>query len=263
MTNLRNQTALVTGATGGIGYEFARLLAGSCGRLVLTGRNRDRLAAAKKELENTGGADITVFPADLSDPAAAEELFRELERAKIEVDILVNNAGFGGHGAFVETNWKKEEAMLAVNVTAMTHLTKLFVKGMAERKRGRIVNVSSTAAFQPGPFMAVYYASKAYVLSFSEALASELKGTGVTVTALCPGPTKTGFATAAGMERTRLFRYAKVASPKDVARCGYQAMMKGKPVAVHGMLNKIAVFGIRLAPRRLVPRIVRWLHEEV
>ena len=155
---------------------------------------------------------VLVIPRDLSLAGAADQLYTELEHAQITVDILINNAGFGGYSAFVDRDWQNESAMIAVNITALTHLTKLFAKDMVARKSGRILNMASTAAFLPGPFMAVYYASKAYVLSFSEALANELQGTGVTVTALCPGPTATGWASTAGVERSRLFQYITPAS---------------------------------------------------
>jgi uncharacterized protein len=255
------KTALITGASGGIGYEFAKLLAKDCNTLVLVARSKDRLNTIKQELETASSASVTVIDQDLADPGAAEKIFHRLESEHIIVDILVNNAGFGDHGAFVETDWQKEEKMIAVNISALTEMTKLFLKGMVERKNGRIVNVASTAAFQPGPFMSVYYASKAYVLSFSEAIANELEGTGVTITALCPGPTATGFANAARMERSRLFRFGKPASATDVARFGYEAMKKGKTVAIHGLVNKLIAFSVRTSPRKLLPIIVRWLHQ--
>jgi hypothetical protein len=258
---MNKQTALITGASGGIGYEFAKLLARDCRTLVLVARSRDRLQAVKKELESAHPVSVRVMDKDLSLPGAADEIYLELGKARIDVDILVNNAGFGGYGAFSGTNWKNEAEMIGVNITALTHLTKLFVKDMIVRKSGKIVNVASTAAFQPGPFMAVYYASKAYVLSFSEAIANELKGTGVTVTALCPGPTDTGFAAAADVEQSRLFRLRRAASAAEVARYGYNAMRKGKTVAVHGLLNKIMAFSVRLSPRKLLPAVVRRLHE--
>lgn len=260
---MKKQTALITGASGGIGYEFAKLLAQDCSTLVLVARNRDRLAEVKKELETAAPVSVLLIEKDLAQPGAADEIYRELKSRNIGVDVLINNAGFGDHGAFSETDWVREEKMIAVNITALTQMTKLFVTSMVERKRGRILNVASTAAFQPGPFMAVYYASKAYVLSFSEAIANELKGTGVTVTVLCPGPTDTGFAIAARMEHTRLFTFAKPDSATDVAHYGYEAMQNGKTVAIHGALNKILAFSVRTAPRKLLPSIIRLLHEKV
>ena len=259
---MKNTVALITGASGGIGYEFAKLLAKDCSTVILVARGKEKLVEVKKELELLAPVRVFVLPKDLAQAGAAEELFDEVEKEKLSVDILINNAGFGDHGAFVDTDWAKESDMLALNITALTHMTKLFLKGMIRRKRGRIVNVASAAAFQPGPFMAVYYASKAYVLSFSEAIANELKGTGVTVTVLCPGPTTTGFAQAAGAERSFLFRYRKPASPSDVARYGYNAMMKGKTVAIHGLLNKLLIMSTRLSPRWIPPAIVRRLHRK-
>ncbi len=256
-----NKTALITGASGGIGREVAKILARDCNTLVLVSRRHDSLQEVKKELEDTSRINVILIVKDLSKPDAAEEIYREIESKHIAVDILVNIAGFGSYGPFTGTDWRKEADMLAVNILALTQMTKLFVKSMVGRKQGRIMNVSSTAAFQPGPLMAVYYASKAYVLSFSEAVANELKGTGVTVTALCPGPTATGFAQAAGMEHSRLFRFKRAASPADVARYGCEAMMKGKTVAVPGPLNRIMAFCTRFAPRRLLSAIVRRLHE--
>jgi short-subunit dehydrogenase len=258
---MRNSTALITGASSGIGRELAKLVAKDCSMLVLVARSLNRLQELKQELETTYPVSVKVVTKDLSKAAAAHEIYVELEREHVSVDILINVAGFGGYGAFVETDWRKEEKMIGVNILATTEMTKLFAKGMVDRKSGKIMNVSSTAAFEPGPLMSVYYASKAYVLSFSEAIANELSGTGVTVTALCPGPTATGFARAAGIANSRLFKYAPVASAEDVARYGYRAMMKGKTVAIHGMMNKVMAFSVRLAPEKLLAAIVRGLHK--
>jgi short-subunit dehydrogenase len=177
------------------------------------------------------------------------------------VDVLVNNAGFGLNGRFAETDLDRELAMIQVNIAALTHLTKLFLKPMVERGRGRILNVASTAAFQPGPLMAVYYASKAYVLSFSEAIAEELGGTGVTVTALCPGPTATGFAEAAEMTNSRLFKLKKPMTSMDVAKAGYRAMQRGKRIVVTGAMNKLLAQSVRISPRALVTKVTRTLQE--
>jgi hypothetical protein len=259
---MRNKTALITGASSGIGYEFAKILAKDCDVLVLVSRRRERLLEVKRELENSAAVSVKIIVKDLSQPGAGEDIYNELESEKISVDILINNAGVGHLGAFTEIDWRQNTDMIATNITALTHMTKLFVKGMIARKKGKIMNVASTAAFQPGPLMAVYYASKAYVLSFSEAIAYELRGTGVTVTALCPGPTATDFAKVADMERSNLFRFKPPASASDVARYGYDAMMKGKTVAVHGVVNKIIAFSVRLSPRKLLPLIVRHLHKK-
>jgi len=262
---MQNKTALITGASGGIGYEFAKLLAKDCAVLVLVARSLDRLLEVKKELESISDVSVSVMTIakDLSKPGVAEEIYRELKNENISVDILINNAGIGNLGKFADTDWQKDAEMISLNIVALTHLTKLFVKGMIERRSGKIVNVASTAAFQPGPLMAVYYASKAYVLSFSEAIANELKGTGVNVTVLCPGPTATGFVKAAAMEESRLFKIRRPAKAVDVARYGYEAMIKGKTVAIHGIISKIVAFSTRLAPRHILPSIYRRIYENV
>jgi short-subunit dehydrogenase len=188
-------------------------------------------------------------------------VFDRVTNAGLRVDILVNNAGSGLGGAFAETDLATELRMINLNVTALTHLTKLFLPGMLERGAGRILNVASTAAFVPGPFMAVYYATKAYVLSFSEALAEELTGTGVTVTALCPGPTATGFQSAARIEGARLFRMPGVSDAATVARLGFSGLMRGKRIVIPGLLNKLLPQIVRVSPRRLVTLVSRFLQE--
>ena len=196
-----SKTALITGASGGIGYELAWLFGRDGFDCILVARSHDKLSALAARLESEFRVKTLVLPKDLSKPAAVDEIYEEVGAASMEVDVLVNNAGFPVFGLFTETNLETELEMLQVNITALTTLTKLFLKGMTERRYGRILNLASTAAFEPGPLMAVYYASKAYVLSFSEALANELRGSGVTVTALAPGPTRTGFQKRAGLER--------------------------------------------------------------
>lgn len=177
------------------------------------------------------------------------------------MDVLVNNAGFGTYGAFAETDLGTELEMLQLNIATLTHLTKLFLEKMLAEGNGKILNVASTAAFQPGPLMAVYYASKAYVLSFSEALANELRGTGVSVTALCPGPTRTGFQRRAGMGASRLFDWGVMDAP-TVATIGYRGLMRERPLIIPGLKNKLLGFSVRLAPRRLVPAVVRVLQSK-
>src|SRR2546423_6004428 len=203
-------TALITGASSGIGLDLARLVAADGNNVVLVARSGDKLAELAAELESKHHIRAFVAPIDLADPGAPEELYHVLEEQGIAIDILINNAGFGTHGPFAEADLAAQMQMLQVNVAALTQLTWLFLQPMIRRKQGRIMNVASTAAFQPGPFMAVYYASKAYLLSFSEALANELHGTGVTVTTLCPGPTITGFQHRAGLEGMGIFRTAAV-----------------------------------------------------
>lgn len=250
-------TALITGASGGIGADLADLFARDGYDVVLVARSEEKLRQLAERLQGFG-ASAQVIVADLAKPDAAVDVVRQLHG---EVDALVNNAGFGIVGPFAETDGAKELEMIQVNIAALTHLTKLILPGMVARKRGRILNVASTAAFQPGPLMAVYYASKAYVLSFSEALAEELSGSGVTVTALCPGPTETGFAEAAAMTDTRLFSTSKPADSKAVARTGYEAMKRGKRVVIHGLRNGMMAQLVRVSPRSVVTKIVRRLQE--
>src|SRR5829696_4505545 len=234
----RKMTALVTGASGGIGEELARLFAADGHDLVLVARGRDKLARLAEELGAKHGVGARVLASDLARPEAPREIFEELSAAGLSVDALVNNAGVGSYGLFAETDLKSELDLLQINVVALTHLTKLFLPGMIARRRGYVMNVASTAAFQPGPLMAVYYASKAYVLSFSEALSNETSGTGVTVTCLCPGPTRTGFQDRARLGESRLFSVLSVASAADVARAGYDGMMAGRALVVPGLMNK-------------------------
>ena len=259
-----NQTALVTGASSGIGYELAKLFAQDGCRLVLVARNEQALIDLAEELQAKHGISTKILAKDLSKSGAASEIFAELQRESIHVDILVNNAGLGTHGFFSETDpdWLLE--VMQVNMAAITHLTRLFLTGMLQRKSGKIFNIASTAGFQPGPLMAVYYATKAYVLSLSEALANELRGTGVTVSVLCPGPTRTGFQARADMEDSGLIsgKILKVMDAATVARIGYRGMMKNKTIVIPGLLNKIGVFSVRLGPRKLVAQIVRSLQEK-
>ena len=255
------RTALVTGASGGIGLEIAKVLAREGFNLVLVARNRDALEAAAGQIEGKHTVSVHVFAADLRRREAPESIFEFLRNESIAVDALVNNAGFGVGGEFAETELTRELEMIQVNVAALTHLTKLFLPAMVKRKAGRILNVASTAAFQPGPLMAVYYATKAYVLSFSEALAEELRNSGVTVTALCPGPTRTQFADVAQIGSSRLFSAFGVAAAADVAEFGVSAMLHGRRVAIPGIKNKLVAQANRFAPRALSARVARMAQE--
>ena len=241
-------TALVTGASSGLGLEYAKLFAAAKHDVLLVARRRDRLEALAAELRSAHGVQAHVVAADLGSPQGPEQVFEEARR--LEVEFLVNNAGLGASGAFAELPLGRELEMIQVNVTALVSLTRLFLPAMLARKRGRILNVGSTAGFPPGPFMAVYYASKAFVNSFTEALWYELRGTGVTATVSCPGATATEFSGVAGNDRSLLFRLG-AASPASVARQGYRAMMKGKPMVVHGLRNKLTIQSLRLTPRAL------------
>ncbi len=255
-------TALVTGASSGIGRELAMLLAADKNDLVLVARAKKKLDELAKDLTAAFGIAVRVIARDLAKPASAGKIAQELSEAGLTIDILVNNAGFGVYGPFVATDGAQELAMIEVNIAAVTHLTKLFLPGMVERRQGRILNVASTAAFQPGPLMAVYYATKAYVLSFSEALANELAGTGVSVTALCPGPTETEFQKKAGLEETRLFSGPLVSDARSIARAGYEGMRRGKRIVIPGLPNKILVQSVRVAPRRFVTAVARRIQEK-
>jgi len=256
-----NKTALITGASSGIGLELARIFAKNKTNLVLVARSGDKLKALSDELTKSTGVKVKVIAADLSILKNCDLLVDELKNENITIDYLVNNAGFGTSGFFTDTDLQKEVEMINLNITALTYLTKIYAKEMKLRGSGKIMNVSSTAAFQPGPLMAVYYATKAYVQSFSEALANELKGTGVTVTTLCPGPTASGFQYAANINNVRLVKGRKLPSSAEVALFGYNAMMKGQTVAVHGFINKIVAQSYRFLPRKLITSAVRKIQE--
>ena len=255
-------TALVTGASEGIGREIARVHARHGGDLVVTARSGDALRDLKRELEKAHGITVEVIEKDLNDPQAPREIFESLRDRSIEIEILVNNAGFGTFAPFVQTEWEKQAAIIAVNVNALTGLTHRFLPGMIERNRGRVLNVASTAAFYPGPLMSVYYASKHYVLAFSDSIAEELRDTGVTVTTLCPGPTDTGFQSRAGNENIRLMNKYIVMEPHSVAEYGYRKMLAGKLVAVPGLFNKLSAVVARFIPRKTAMRVVRKQHQE-
>lgn len=247
---------LITGASAGIGRELAHLFARGGYALVLVSRNEARLCDLAEELQRKYQTQSKIIAKDLSRPGAASEIFIELREESLPVEILVNNAGFGGHGRFVDTDLATELEMIELNLTALTHLAKLFLKPMIARGSGKILNVASTAAFFPGPLMAVYYATKAYVLSFSEALAEELQGTGVTVTCLCPGPTATEFQKRARLADVFLLK-GRAMDAKTVAEIGYRALRKGKRVAIAGLGNRLAVAFGKLFPRVLVARAVK------
>lgn len=256
-------TALITGASNGIGLELARIHASKGDDLVLVARNKTKLDEIKSELESRFNVSVHTIGKDLSETNAAEEVYNETHRENIQVDYLINNAGFGDYGMFADADWEKESQMIQLNITTLTQFTKLYLNEMLKRGSGKIMNVTSTAAFQSGLTMAVYYATKAYVLSFSEAVDNEVRERGVTITALCPGPTESGFQTAAALEESGLVKGKKLPSAKDVAEYAYKAMMKGKTVAIHGLMNTILANSVRLMPRSVVVKITRKLQDKV
>lgn len=257
-----NNTALITGASNGIGLELAKVHASKGGDLVLVARNKSKLDELKAELESHYKVSVYTIGKDLSVNNSAQEVYDETTKQNIKIEYLINNAGFGNFGMFVETDWNKELQMINLNITALTQFTKLYLQDMVKRRSGKIMNVASTAAFQSGPTMAVYYATKAYVLSFSEAVNNEVSDKGVTVTILCPGATESGFQAAAAMEESNLVKGKKLPTSKEVAEYGYSAMMKGKTVAIHGLLNYLMANAVRFAPRALIVKLTRKIQDK-
>ncbi|HVE41728.1 MAG TPA: SDR family oxidoreductase [Planctomycetota bacterium] len=264
MAESTRESVLITGASGGIGEEFAKLFASKGYDLVLVSRNAEKLDLLGASLAAAHAIRAEILAVDLSTSAAAATVQTFLESKGIAPDVLVNNAGFGTFGAFAENELDAELAQIQLNVTTLTHLTKLLLPGMLRRGRGKILNVASTAAFQAGPLMAVYYATKAYVLSFSEALANELKGSGVSVTCLCPGGTRTGFMARAKMGNPEILSKSSVMmEAADVARRGVDGLMKGKRLVIPGMLNKILAHATRFGTRGLNASVVRGINEKI
>ena len=262
MTN-SSKTALITGASSGIGYEFTRLFAKNGYNLVLVARSEKQLMQVAQELQEQFGVSVKVIVKDLSNASAPEEVFTELEQEGVTIDVLINNAGFATYGMFAEIDLATELQEVQLNMVTLTHLTKLFLPDMLKRRQGKILNVASTAAFQPGPLMAVYYATKAYVLSFSEALANELRGTGVSVTALCPGPTESGIQKRANMEDSALVSGKKMMDAARVAHSGYRALMASKTVVIPGLKNKLLAVAVRFSPRKVATQVARSMQERV
>lgn len=239
--------AVITGASGGIGKELAHACAKAGFSLFLVARDKDGLDVVAKELQTAYGIQCHTLAADLTDPQSVQHTYQAAKRLG-NVTHLINNAGFGDYGPFATSDWQRQQAMIQLNISALTQLTRLFLPDMQRAKHGRILQVASIAAFLPGPHMSVYYATKHYVLSFSESLAEELRGSEITVTALCPGPTATKFESTAHLQSSRLFK-GRVASAQSVAAFGFAAMQSGKRIAVHGTRNKLQVFFTRLLPR--------------
>ena len=250
------QTALITGASNGIGLELAKIHAKKGGDVVLVARSQEKLEQLAQELTAEYDVKAWVIAQDLSEPNAAQVIFAQTEAQGITVDILINNAGFGGHGRFFERDLAKEQQMILVNLTTLTELSHLYLKGMVERRRGKILNVSSTASFLPGPLQAVYYATKAYVTSFSQAIAEEVAEFGITVTALCSGAVATGFVEAGNLQDVDAWKNAK--TPREVAEYGYNAMIKGELVAFNEAKLKFALeWVIPFLPRKMVLKMSR------
>lgn len=256
MSTPGTETVLITGASSGIGLELAKCFAADGCRLILVARNTEALEKLAEELRRENGIEAIVLTADLSLPETPKQIVEKLSAQKKSVDILVNNAGFGLQGAFAELPLRRQLEMLQVNVTALTELTGLFLPGMIERQGGGILNVGSVAGFLPGPNMAVYYATKAYVLSFTEALAGELAGTCLTLTVLCPGPTATNFSQVARGQKVRRIQTSKM-SAEAVARCGHRAYRNGKVLAVPGLGNQFLIFLTRIMPRWVIRKGVK------
>ncbi|WP_421873174.1 SDR family NAD(P)-dependent oxidoreductase [Marinoscillum sp.] len=257
-----SNTTLITGASSGIGLELARIHASHGSDLILVARSTTKLTKLKEELESEFGISVLNIPKDLSIPDSAQEVYDIVSEKQMEVEFLINNAGFGDFGLYHETSWEKEEMMINLNILALSQLTKLFGSDMVNRGHGRILNVSSTAAFQPGPLMTVYYATKHYVQAYSEALYEEWKDFGVSVTALCPGATESGFSEAADAEESKLFKGKKLPSSKEVAEFGYKAMMKGQMTAIHGAMNTLMAKSARFAPKKVLLKMVRKIQEK-
>lgn len=253
-------TVLITGASGGIGYELAKLFARDHHNLILLARSGDKLAQIANELQSRG-VTVRTYSLDLTQPPAPKFLFDQLQSQAVAVDILINNAGFGAFGEFAQMSNEEIFGQIQLNIIALTELARLFLPPMLARHSGRIMNVASTAGFQPGPLMAVYYATKAYVISFSEALANEVRNSGVTVTCFCPGATHTGFAKRAGNDRSRLFKQLGAMNVDKVALDGYRAVMEGRTLAISGAHNWLVMQSTRFAPRKMITAISRWISE--
>lgn len=258
---MKYKTALITGASSGIGKEFARIHAQRGGDLVIVARRKEKLDELKAELEKKHKVNVMTIVKDLTQPKAAQEVYDEIENKGIKIDYLINNAGFGGRGKFHEREWEKDLAMINLNVVALTALTRLFLPDFVARNSGKILNTSSTASLMPGPLQAVYYATKAYVTSFSNALSEELHDTNITVTALLPGPTETEFASTSSMDKTKAFD--KTFSAYDVAKAGYEAMLEGKLNIITGVTarQKMMMSMIPFMPKKMVLKQIRDLQE--
>src|SRR5438552_4762203 len=261
-TALLTETALITGSSSGIGFHLAMEFARRRQALVLIAPVASELQKIASELKTVGALFVRTIAKDLEKPEAPQEIFDELSSDRIYIDILVNNAGFGHRGKFWEIPIEHEISMLRLNIEAVLRLTKLFLPLMLQRRKGRVLNVASVAGFEPGPLFAVYHASKAFVLSLSEALATELQGTGVTATALCPGPTDTDLFERSGTLSARMFQKVNLMAPQDVAKAGYEGVIAGDRVVVPGVANKIIVFSRRLLPEAAMAKMNEKLYAD-
>ncbi len=255
-----NKTVLITGASGGLGYAFAKLYAQKNYTLILTARNHQRLNDIAAELLAQHHVTVITIPKDLSQTNAPQEIHQEIQKTNHQVDILINNAGFGNYGEFADVEWSRQSNLLQVNIVALTHLTHLISSDMKKRNSGQILNIASTAGFLPGPLMATYYASKAYVVSFSEAIHEELKKYGITVTCLCPGVVNTGFGKNAGAQSTRLFNTFHL-EPDTVAEMGYTGLQQRKNVVIVNWVNKFLITASKFVPITLTLKAVRYIQE--
>ena len=257
MIGSKDSYALVTGASSGMGYEYAKLFAKDGKDIVVLARSRDKLEGLKRDLEKAHGTKVMVLVKDLADPKAPQEVFSELEKAGINIDVLVNNAGFAVYGKFSDSDWQKEAEMLQVNTIALTQMTKLFLKKMMQNKSGRIMNISSIGGWGPMPWWSVYAATKAYVLSFTEAIAREVKGSGVSITCFCPAVTRTLFFKRSDSEKSIAYQHGFLSMDAETAaKQGYRALAKGKTCAIAGLQSSLIIwFGTRLMPRDLAIRM--------
>ncbi|MGE5415537.1 MAG: SDR family NAD(P)-dependent oxidoreductase [Acidobacteriota bacterium] len=260
MYKKRGKNVMITGPSSGIGLELARVFAKKGFDLILVARSKDILELLATELRNKYSVNVIVIPKDLADPSAPEKIFSELQERGTNVDILINNAGFGLHGPFADSDTRVILEMIQVNLVALTHLTKLFLPGMIDRRYGRIMNLGSTSSFVPVPLEAIYGATKAYILNFSESISEELVGTGVTVTALCPGFTETGFFERAKWGKTNIFKFG-VADARSVAEAGYKALMRRRRVSITGLNNKALIFSTRFSSRIIVSKLLKYLNQ--
>lgn len=255
-----SKTALITGASSGIGLELAKVFAREQHDLILVARSEDKLLALQSELSQKYGVNVVVLSHDLTEKDAPQQLFDQVQQQNLSVDVLVNNAGYGDYGEFASSEWDKLQGMILLNILALTHLTRLFLPAMIARGSGQLLYTASTAAFQPGPMMAVYFATKAYVLSFGEAIAAETEEAGIGVSILCPGPTQSDFIGTANMDKMAMVSDVssdKLPTAAEVAEFGYKALQKGQTVAVHGLSNQLLTFSTRLVPRGLLRKGVK------